>query len=111
MTARDFILQTSDEIQKAVDYGYPIELNEEAILWYMEEYAEFKVDKARGKTGNFTNGTFTLFWQDVDTVRVQNNRLQKYALIHGGDLEGMFNALIQSTPHKIEPEWNTDITY
>lgn len=111
MSAKDYILYVYENHANAVSAGYDLRMEESEWLQMMEEYADHKLDMARKNSGNFTNGTFTLIWRDIDTVRVQNNRLGKYALIHGGDLEGVFNALIQATPYKIEPEWNTDRNY
>lgn len=107
MNAKQFIIDVYERYAKAVENGYDLRMEESEWLVIMEEYADHKLDMARKNSGNFTNGSFTLAWEDVDRVRVINNRIGKYALICGGDLEGMFNALIQSTPYKIEPEWNT----
>ena len=108
MNAKEFILDVYERHAIAVANGYDLRMEEIEWLEIMEEYAEYKLDMARKNSGNFTNGSFTLAWEDVDRVRVINNRVGKYALICGGDLEGMFNALIQSTPYKIEPEFKTD---
>ena len=76
MTPKEFILEVDDKIEEAVSYGYPIHIDtEEALFWWMEQYADYKVDLARNKHGNFTNGTFTLSWKDEDYVKVQNNRI------------------------------------
>ena len=109
--AKDFILECYERHSKASQNGYDIRVEEPELFEIMEEYAEYKLNMARKNSGNFTNGSFTLLWEDVDRVRVVNNRVGKYALICGGDLEGMFNALIQSTPYKIEPEFNIDRNY
>lgn len=111
MNAKGFILAVYERHANAVANGYDLRMEEIEWLEIMEEYAEYKLDMARKNSGNFTNGSFTLAWEDVDRVRVINNRVGKYALICGGDLEGMFNALIQSTPYKIEPEFKTDRNY
>lgn len=101
MTAKEFILQISERHAIAVENGYDLRMDESEWLEFMEEYADHKLEMARKNSGNFTNGSFTLSWEDIDRVRVLNNRIGRYAIICGGDLEGMFNALIQSTPYKI----------
>lgn len=45
----------------------------------------------------FRVGDIFLEWRDEDTVLVQNTKLGRGAVIHGGDLEGMLNALVEST--------------
>lgn len=44
----------------------------------------------------FRVGDFWIEWRDVDTVSITNTRLGRSAIIHGGDLEGMFSGLVES---------------
>lgn len=111
LSPKDFIVSCDENYEKAVSLGYDIRMEESQILEWMQMYADYVLELAQNTGGNFTNGTISLSWQDVDHVRVHNHRIHRYAVIQGGDLEGMLNALIVSTPYKVEPEFNTDKNY
>lgn len=45
---------------------------------------------------SWTNGSYTIAQHDVDTVCITNHIVRKKGFIHGGDLEGILSALIES---------------
>lgn len=44
----------------------------------------------------FRVGGYHIEWRDEDTVSITNTRLGRSAVLHGGDLESLLSALVES---------------
>lgn len=45
----------------------------------------------------FRVGHFWIEWRDEETVQITNTAFGRSAIIHGGDLEGLLSAIVEST--------------
>ncbi len=44
----------------------------------------------------FRVGDFWIEWRDEDAISITNTRLGRFAIIHGGDLEGLLSGVVES---------------